>query len=205
MTNAATVAVATPLPCRFTLADGRRLCLRRLAPSDMALLVEGYARQTATARRARFLCAANGAAAARLLALLQAPRERQTALALVHEDEAGGEHFVAEAGYVVADGGASAEFALLVDGRWQHLGLGQRLLAALVEAATRQGLTRLHGLTLADNASMQALARRCGFAVLPRRDGECADLELALPAGGPAPRGWFAALRWLFAPAAIAA
>lgn len=205
----------TDWPQAFTLPDGRRLCLRRLEGRDLEPLRATYARQDAASLRARFHCASHGAAAARLLALLQAEPQRQLALVLAHAD-GGAERLVAEAGWVRSLDGHSAEFALIVDRAWQHQGLGQVLLRALVGHAQRERLSRLHGLTQADNGAMQALARACGFAVLPHRISELATLEMALDATPPAagsalpggaaqaaggPPGWWRVLAWLARPA----
>jgi acetyltransferase len=191
---------ALHLPQSFALPTGQRLTLRRLASADLALLTAGYARQSAAVRRARFHCAAHGAAAARLLALLQAAPGRQAGWAVV-EQSAGTERFVAEAGLVIAADGRSAEFGLLVDGAWQRRGIGRRLLHTLIQHAREAGVQHLRGLTLADNIAMQSLARGCGFAVLARRDGEGLDLELAVGASRGSGAGWWAALCWALRPA----
>lgn len=56
-----------------------------------------------------------------------------------------------------------AEFAIVIADEWQGRGLGTRLLAALLEAARSDGVRRLVGATLTDNAGMLALASKLGF------------------------------------------
>ena len=64
---------------------------------------------------------------------------------------------------VLDDEGDGAEFALLVGDASKRLGLGLRLLDALVAAARARGVRVLHGTTLSTNAAMLGLAHRLGF------------------------------------------
>jgi RimJ/RimL family protein N-acetyltransferase len=66
----------------------------------------------------------------------------------------------------------SAEFALMVDDRWHHMGLGTRAMLALMGAASEAGLHWLHGDVLAHNRRMLALMRRCQFCVTPDPEDE---------------------------------
>jgi RimJ/RimL family protein N-acetyltransferase len=59
----------------------------------------------------------------------------------------------------------SGEFALLVDARWQGLGIGTWALQALTCAAQAHGLHWLQADVQGDNPAMLALASRCGFVV----------------------------------------
>jgi GNAT superfamily N-acetyltransferase len=72
---------------------------------------------------------------------------------------------IAEARYKVAENGGGAEFALSVADQFHGLGLGKLLLDRLVCAASRAGLDRLVGETLATNDKMLRLARKAGFAL----------------------------------------
>ncbi|MEZ5292554.1 MAG: GNAT family N-acetyltransferase [Vicinamibacterales bacterium] len=75
----------------------------------------------------------------------------------------------------------AAEVALIVQDRWQGLGLGGAMMRHLVAAAPALGLRRLHGDMLADNDAMRALVRRAGFVVrsVPG-DGAVLHAELTL-------------------------
>jgi RimJ/RimL family protein N-acetyltransferase len=70
---------------------------------------------------------------------------------------------IADARYCVDTDAQGAEFALMVDERWQRLGLGCWAMQALRDAAQAAGLTWLHGEVLSDNAPMRALMQRCGL------------------------------------------
>lgn len=59
--------------------------------------------------------------------------------------------------------GGHGEVALVVADEWQQRGVGVRLLARLVEVASRSGLRELRLETQIGNRGMRALARSVGF------------------------------------------
>ncbi len=63
-----------------------------------------------------------------------------------------------------------AEVSVYVAREARGMGLGRRLLEALVEASERAGFWTLQGSTLEDNAASLALQRACGFRVVGRRE-----------------------------------
>lgn len=58
-----------------------------------------------------------------------------------------------------------AEFAVLVRSDLKGLGLGRRLMEKLIAYTRDHGLRRLNGITMPNNRSMVALARKLGFQV----------------------------------------
>jgi len=64
-----------------------------------------------------------------------------------------------------------AEFAIVVEDRFQGQGLGKVLLRALADAARANGTRYLGGSTLADNQNMLRFLRGCGYPVEFHRDG----------------------------------
>ena len=149
--------------CR--LGDSMRLLLRPVLPQDENLLSAFLLAQSAGARRNRFHAGVNPSPS---LCRQMSHVDYRRQLALVVCTLANGvERLVAEARYSVADDGHSAEFALMVDERWQRRGVGAWALRALQLAATRAGLTWLEGEVLQGNQPMLRLAQRCGFACIP--------------------------------------
>jgi N-acetylglutamate synthase-like GNAT family acetyltransferase len=74
-----------------------------------------------------------------------------------------------------------AEYAALIEDRFQHRGLGIGLTRNLIEAARENGIRHLHALVLRENAGMLSLLRSLD---LPERlrwkDGaECVELDLS--------------------------
>lgn len=159
----------TGLPMQYptTLIDARwlggvqRMLLRPILPQDEGLLSAFLLAQSAHARRNRFHAAFSPSPLV-CRQMSQVDYRRQLALVVCSLAD-GVEQVVAEARYCVADDGRSAEFALMVDERWQRQGVGGWALCALKEAATRAGVARLEGEVLPDNRPMLGLARRCGF------------------------------------------
>ena len=165
-----------PGPESTTLTDARwlggaqRLLLRPVRPQDGGLLAALLQAQSAAARRNRFHGAVNPSPA---LCQQMARVDHRRHLALVVSTiDAGREQLVADARYCVSDDGRSADFALLVDERWQRHGVGGWALRALQQAAAAAGLDWLEGEVLRDNQAMLQLAQRCGFASAPDRHDE---------------------------------
>jgi L-amino acid N-acyltransferase YncA len=73
-----------------------------------------------------------------------------------------------------------AEYAALIEDRFQHRGLGIGLTRNLIEAARENGIRHLHALVMRENAGMLGLLRSLD---LPERlhwhDGaECVEIDL---------------------------
>ena len=88
----------------------------------------------------------------------------QRQMALVYTTCVGGaERRIVDGRYVVEGDRQGAEFALMVDERWQRHGIGAWALRALERAAALAGLQRLYGEVLEDNAPMLGLMQRCTY------------------------------------------
>ena len=62
--------------------------------------------------------------------------------------------------YVAEENGTSCELAIVVGDAWQRQGLGYRMLQALSQIATDNGIREGHADVLADNHAMRSLARK---------------------------------------------
>jgi GNAT superfamily N-acetyltransferase len=78
--------------------------------------------------------------------------------------------------------GGSGEFALMVRSDRQQRGLGHRLLQALVDAASAQGLKEIWGDVAYDNHRMLAVAKGLGFKAEPGL--ELGQLRVVRPLDG---------------------
>ena len=94
-----------------------------------------------------------------------------------------GETMIAEARYVVDEGGGAAcEFAIAVADAWQGMGLARTLLQRLISQAATSGIRRIVGDTVSTNKAMIALAKATGFGVARKReDGRLVRLVKDLP------------------------
>lgn len=78
------------------------------------------------------------------------------------------------------------EFAIVVGDRWQHQGIGKRLLLRLLELARAAGIDQVVGYTRASNEAMKRLAAGLGFSVaVDPQDATVALLSISLAAPAP--------------------
>jgi acetyltransferase len=166
----------------WRLSDGTRLVWRPVRPQDAALFdgfLGGLSRQT---RFERFLGAVNQPTPTLLAQMTEVNVQHHEAFIATHVAGAV-ETMVADARFELGADGESADFALVVDDRWQGRGVGTHLLHLLAEAAARRGLRWLRGDVRDDNARMLRLMKRCGFFRAPHPDDEAMvqGIKLLLP------------------------
>jgi len=141
--------------------------LRPVQPEDAGRVQDFVRTLSAASRRERFFSPIAELTEAQLGRITSNP-----GLTLAAFDRTGA--IVALAEYAAAAPG-EAELALVVADGWQHQGLGQQLLACLIEHARSRGFVRMSGVTREGNRAMRALAKRAGFAT--RRDGDPAFVK----------------------------
>jgi len=147
-------------PPAFVLMPALRLVRRDDGPA-LLRFIQALSSET---RRQRFHVLLSGCGPAMLAILAGADGRRHVAyVATLPADD--GECIVAEARYVVASDGESAEFALVVAEDWQGSGLADRLMDALIAQARASGLQRLFGAVRAGNIRMLRFTSRRGFIV----------------------------------------
>lgn len=151
-------------------ADIAPVTLRQIRPDDAAKL-QGFVRALSPAsRRLRFHAALNELSESTLQTLTCVDQRAHVAFVLTVREQ-GTERIVGEARYAVSNDRETAEFGIAVADAFRGLGLAERLLAALIDAARAAGLRWLIGEVLAGNTRMLAFMRRCGFAA-----ATCGDL-----------------------------
>jgi len=181
---------ATKLIDVWRAKTGASFTLRPVLPRDLRPLGEMFGRLSRSTSYNRF----HGTMIvppALLHALTHVDQQQHLAL-VVTTMQGGNEIIVAEARYVVDEDGVDAEFAIVVEDRWQCLGIATRVLQALVAAARAREVPRLYGSVLSDNVAMLGLMKRCGFACTwdpTDRRLACAELRLRATASGLAAPG----------------
>jgi len=143
------------------------VALRQIRAEDAAELQDFVRALSPTSRRLRFHGALSELSEVVLHALTRVDQRAHVAFVLT-STQRGTERIVGEARYVVCGDAETAEFGIAVAEAFRGLGLAERLLGALVDAARAAGLRWLVGDVLADNARMLAFVRRCGFAETTR-------------------------------------
>ena len=102
-------------------------------------------------------------------------KERFALVALDPEGE-----IVGVARYEREGGSEEAEYAVLVEDRFQGRGLGIELTRCLIEAAKERGIERLHALVLRENGRMLRLLRSLGLPGRKRWENGLEHVELEL-------------------------
>ena len=110
-------------------------------------------------------------------------RERFALVALDPEDE---HEIVGVVRYERVRGTAEAEYAALVEDRFQGRGLGIGLTRRLIEAARERGIERLQALVLRENRGMLSLLRSLEFPERKRRENGLEHIEIDLGPGAAA-------------------
>jgi GNAT superfamily N-acetyltransferase len=163
----------------IALRDGVCLPVRRIRAEDAAALQRLVGRSSDRSVELRFfgpLKELSDEMAERFADVDGEDRYAVVALDPEHPDE-----IVGVARYEWERGTDGAEYAALIEDRFQHRGLGIGLTRNLIEAARENGIRHLHALVLRENAGMLSLLRSLD---LPERlrwkDGaECVELDLS--------------------------
>ena len=148
--------------------------LRALQPTDAARVQDFVRSLSARSRLERFFTPLNELSPAQLFRLTAG---QGLSLAAV----VGNEKIIGLAEYSRVRRG-EVEFAVVVADDWQGQGLGEQLLRALLEHATRAGVERVGGVTRIGNIQMRALARKLGFGVTRDADPQLVRMERRLAA-----------------------
>jgi len=172
--------VPEPAGERWVAADGTVVTIRPIRAADLALeqeFVSGLSAPTGYQR----LMSARRPSLEELVRFTDIDGERELAL-IATTPAQGGERQIGVARYAKESSPGEAEFAIVLSDDWQGRGLGTRLLASLVAAATSRGVRRLVGTTLSENAGMLALGRKLGFKLASDpRSAMITNLTLDLP------------------------
>jgi RimJ/RimL family protein N-acetyltransferase len=152
-----------------SLRDGRLVHVRAVDATDEAELVQAFGRLSAEARYMRFMGSVGELDLVRLRKTFAAfPQEGLGIVATVPADD--GIDIVGSAVYFIEEDRTRCEFAIVVASSFAGVGLATTLMAALIDAAKRQGLREMDGFVFAVNQPMLSLARRLGFSIAPDPD-----------------------------------
>lgn len=144
------------------LSDGTPLIIRPIRPEDAEserTFVRGLSDE---AKMFRFMGTMNELSPEMLVQFTQIDYRREMALVAMavrdgHEEEVG------VARYVINPDGKSCEFAIVVNDKIQHQGIGTRLMKGLFSAARDHGMTVMEGTVLRNNGPMLDLMGELGF------------------------------------------
>ncbi|MFC5526381.1 GNAT family N-acetyltransferase [Rhodanobacter ginsengisoli] len=152
----------TPRGEQVRIQDGRELVLRAIEPGDVASMQRCFTRLSPEEIRRRFLHAMSQLPAPMAQRLCRIDPALETAYVLMDESVQPAE--MRGVGRIYVDEATdSAEFSVLVEHDWTHLGLGALLMEHLVEDCRRRGLAEIWGYVLQENRPMLQLCHQLGF------------------------------------------
>jgi len=142
------------------LRDGRSVLLRASRADDGDRIQCALRALSPESRYTRFMSALREATPAMLDRATHSDPVRQMQLLAVNGPD---ETVVGGASFDAAPGSKDCEFAVMVADDWQHAGLANAMMQALMRVARERGFERMEGYILATNAPMLRLARKLGF------------------------------------------
>ena len=158
---------------RLELSDGTRVFVRPVRPEDERMFREFLAQVKPEDLRLRFFAPIREFTHAFLARLIQIDYAR--AMAFVAIDE--GSSTMLEVVRLHVDANYEAgEFAILIRSDLKGHGLGWHLMQLMIEYARAEGLRRIEGQVLDENATMLAMCRELRFKVTA--DRESPDISL---------------------------
>jgi acetyltransferase len=176
-----------PYPIQYVsswrMKNGEWLDIRPIRPEDEPLMVgfhQKLSERTVYLRYFQPLKLSQRTAHERLRRICFTDYDREMVLVGEHKDKAGGSDVIAVGRLSKLHARDEAELAVLVDDRFQHLGIGTELYRRLIAIARAERLKRLQCIVLAENREMQAICLKLGFRMnLDAEDGTVrAELEL---------------------------
>jgi acetyltransferase len=159
--------------------QGELFTIRPIRPEDAQAHGAFFSRLSAQDIRYRFFSAMRELSAEQTARLTQVDYDREMAFIAVREatgDTVGVSRLACE------PGGASGEFAVIVQPDMKGRSLGSHLMRRLIEWGRAQGLAEITGQILADNAPMLSFIRHLGFSV-HRMVDDPEVMEARLPLG----------------------
>ena len=147
----------------WTLADGSKLKLRHIAPTDFAreqAFVRGLSVQSSYLR---FHGTIKDLSKKDLDKFTNPDSRNAVALIVVYSRETSEEE-IGVARYVIDPDGKNCEFAIVVADMWQKRGIGTRLMNALVKHLQASGVKRISGTVLRGNSAMRKFVKQLDFA-----------------------------------------
>ncbi len=146
----------------WTLADGTRLTLRHIAPTDAAreqAFVRGLSPQSSYLRFHGTIKDLSK----KDIEKFTNPDSRNAVALIVLRSGQTSEEEIGVARYVIDPDGMNCEFAIVVADMWQKRGIGTRLMNALIKHLQAGGVKRISGTVLKRNSAMRKFIKQLGF------------------------------------------
>ena len=146
----------------WTLADGEKLTLRHIVPTDVAkeqAFVRGLSPESSYLR---FHSTINDLSKKELKEFTEPDSLNTVAMVVVRSGETGEEE-IGVARYVIGSDRANCEFAIVVADKWQKRGIGTKLMNALITHLQASGVKQITGSVIKSNSAMRKFITQMGF------------------------------------------
>jgi acetyltransferase len=161
----------------FQLPNGRDIVIRPIRPEDAEIEDYFVRNLSPESKYFRFMQSLQELTHEMLVRFTQIDYDREMAFIATTEIK-GEEAEIAVGRYVTNPDGNSCEFALVVGDEWRRLGIGTKIMMALIEVAKSRGLKAMEGEILTENVKMLSLARKLGFSIRPVPDDPTVQLAV---------------------------
>lgn len=153
---------------RCCLKDGTICLVRPIRPEDAEILQDFIRGLSDRSRYMRFISAMRELTPRMLSHYTQIDYQRELALvAIINESNNNGKYardtMVGFVHCLCNEDGLGVEYALVVGDKWQRLGLGNKLMIYMIDAAKKRGFKYIDGFVLSSNRPMLALLKNLGF------------------------------------------
>jgi acetyltransferase len=177
-----------PYPSQYQsqikLKDGTATSLRPIRPEDESLMISFHqtlSEQTVRQRYMHYIDLQQRTTHDRLKRICYTDYDRELVIvALAKPAKKGASQIVAVGRLSRVHMANDARFALLVSDAFQNRGLGSQLLVKLIETARAEKIGRVIGDILKDNAGMQHICSKAGFALKDLPEQGLVRAEIAL-------------------------
>jgi acetyltransferase len=176
-----------PYPIQYvsswTMKNGKPLTIRPIRPEDEPLMVgfhQKLSERTVYLRYFQPLKLSQRTAHERLRRICFTDYDREMVLVGEYSGHAGVAEVVAVGRLSKLHAQEEGEMAVLVDDRFQHLGIGTELYQRLIQIAREEKLKRLQCTVLTENREMQAICQKLGFRLSADPEDGTVRAELGL-------------------------
>ena len=174
-----------PYPIQYvkpwTMKDGSPATIRPIRPEDEPLLIklhQALSERTVYLRYFQPLKLSQRTAHERLTRICFIDYDREMAFVVEHKQKDGSPEIIGIGRLSKLKGRDEAELAVLVDDRFQHLGMGTELYRRLITVARDEKVKRVVSTILAENREMRAICQKLGFELHMDMDDNTIRAEL---------------------------
>jgi acetyltransferase len=165
--------VISPYPEQYEFKEklhgGEEIFIRPIKPEDAPLLEQFFDNLSMKTRYHRFFSPLKSLSHDLLIRLTQIDYDRHIALVALTGSN-GKERMIGVTRAIAGADKDEAEFAVVVDDRWQGKGVGWTLLKKCLHVSKAYGIKTLYGTVLAENTQMLQLTHELGFSITRSHD-----------------------------------